>query len=405
MNIFLKIAWRNILRSRYRSLITVLAVAIGFASLIFIRSFVDGADYQMIENYTDLIAGHIEIHHLGFQSNMGLDKSISSPDEIISILKDNPDITAFSLRVKEFVLASSAEHSSGVLLMGIDPAAETKVTEMNKRIRKGSFLSDDDEIIIGKDLASSLNVALGDKVVLIGQAFDGSLANAAYRVAGIVDTGAEEIDRSLVVITLRAAQEFFVLGNRVSEITVRVTDLNEAGTVREKLKLLLNNMSLEVLTWREIAPMLAQWIEFDIAFINIILLVVLLVVAAGILNTLLMATLERVKEFGIMLALGTKRAQIVLMIAFESLILGAVGMVLGYIAGIGISVYFKFNGIDLAAFSKALDEYYIGSIIYPRLSSGYLVAYGAVILMTCMVVSIYPAWRAANLKPVEAIRS
>ena len=405
MNIFLKIAWRNILRSRYRSLITVLAVAMGFASLIFIRAFVDGADYQMIENYTNLISGHIQIHRLGFQLNMGLDKSISSPDKIETILRDSPRIIAFSPRVKEFVLASSAEHSSGILLLGVDPDAELKVTELNKRLRKGEFLSNDDQIIIGKDLASSLDVGLGDKVVLMGQAFDGSLANAAYRVSGIMDTGAEELDKGLAIITLHAAQELFVLEDKVSEIAIRTRSLNEVEAIAKQLKGALNDDALETLTWKEISPVLAQWIEFDIAFINIILLVVLLVVAAGILNTLLMATLERVKEFGIMLALGTKRAQIISMIGFESLILGLIGIALGYIAGIGISIYFRFNGIHLAAFSKALDEYYTGSIVYPRLSSGYLLSYGTVILVTCIVVSLYPAWRAANLKPVEAIRS
>ncbi|MFH0764075.1 MAG: ABC transporter permease [Candidatus Omnitrophota bacterium] len=404
MKIFLKIAWRNVLRSRNRSLITILAVAIGFASLIFIRAFVDGGDHQMVENYTNLISGHIQIHEQGFQSNMGLDKSINSTVDIITALND-PRVRFYSKRIKEFALISSAEHSSGVLLMGIDSAAERDVTELSKRVHTGSFLSDDEHIVIGKGLASSLNVGLGDKVVVMGQAADGSLANEAYRVGGIMDTGTEDLDKGLAIITLPAARELFVMGDKVSEVAVRINDLKNVDAVAGDLKKALGGKSFEILTWKDISPMLVQWIEFDIAFTNIILFVVLLVVAAGILNTLLMATLERVKEFGIMLALGTRRIQIILMIALESLILGSIGTIAGYVIGISLSLYFGVRGINLAPFSKALTDYYIGSTIYTRITPGYLIAYGSIILITCIVVSVYPAWHAASLRPAETIRT
>lgn len=405
MKIFLTIAWRNILRNRNRSLVTILAVAIGLASLIFIRAFVDGGDHQMVENYTDLISGHIQIHKKGFQSNMGLDKSMGDPAGIITVLKKDPRVRSYSERIKEFVLASSAEHSSGVLLIGIDPIAEGRVTQLIKHVRKGSFLSNNDEIVVGKDLASSLNVGLGDKVVIIGQGADGSLANAVYRISGIMDTGTEDLDKGLAIISLKAAQELFVFGGKVSELAIKIDSLEDADTVAEGLKKDLNDISLEILTWKEISPMLVQWSEFDIAFTNIILLVVLMVVAAGILNTLLMATLERVKEFGIMLALGTKRIQIITMIALESLVLGLIGIISGYAIGIGLSLYFGTKGIDLSPFSKALTDYYIGSTIHTRLTPGYLVTYGLAVLITCIAVSIYPAWRAASLRPADAIRS
>lgn len=405
MKIFLKIAWRNILRSRNRSLITILAVAIGFASLIFIRAFVDGGDHQMVENYTTLISGHIQIHEKGFQANMGLDKSISSDIDIITALKKDFRVRSYSKRIKEFALISSAEHSSGILLMGIDSAAERDVTELSKRVRTGSFISDDEHIVIGKGLASSLNVGLGDKVVIMGQAADGSLANEAYRVGGIMDTGTEDLDKGLAIISLNAARGLFVMGDKTSEVAVRINDLKNVDTVASDLKKALAGKSFEILTWKDISPMLVQWIEFDIAFTNIILFVVLLVVAAGILNTLLMATLERVKEFGIMLALGTRRIQIIFMIALESLILGSIGIITGYIIGIGLSLYFGVRGINLAPFSKALTDYYIGSTIYTRITPGYLIIYGSIVLITCIAVSIYPAWRAASLRPAEAIRT
>ena len=404
MILFLKIAWRNILRNRYRSFITVLAVAIGFSSLIFIRAFVDGAHYQMIENYTDLVSGHIQIHKKGFQANMGLQFSINEPQKISTILANSPGVLSFSKRVKDYALISSAEYSSGILLLGVEPEKEKEITKLYKRLRQGKFISGDTHIVIGKDLAKSLNVKLGDKVVVMAQGFDGSLSSASYRITGLLDAGTEDIDKNLALISLKAAQDLLVLENRVSEFVIRANSINNVDTVSTSLKNALDMKNLEVFTWKEISPILLQWVEFDVAFVNIILLVVLLVVAAGILNTLLMGILERTREFGIMLALGTKRMQIITMVALESLILTIIGIIIGYVVGAGASIYFGLKGINLSVFSTALNDYYTGSIIYTRLSSGYLLGYGLVVLITSLIVSIYPAWRAANLKPVEAIR-
>ncbi len=404
MTTFLKIAWRNILRNIFRSAITVSSIGIGFASLFFIRSFIDGADYQMVENYTGLFSGHIQIHKKGFLENPGLQKSISSPEKIYSILKNTDGIQAVSKRVKEYALVSSAENSTGVLLMGVDPEGEKSVTELYKRVREGSFVSREDEIVIGKSLAKSLNVGLKDKIVIIAQAYDGSLASAAYRVSGLIDTGAEELDKGLAIITLKAAQELFVLDDKISEFAVRMGSHTAVDKTALTLKNSIDAEEYELLTWKEISPALVQWIEFDLAFSNFLLLIVLAIVAAGILNTLLMGILERVREFGIMLALGTKRRQIIQMIGLESLILGFIGIGLGYLLGAGLAGYFSVHGINLASFSTALNEYYTGSVVYTRISYDYPLFYGAVVLLTSLIVSIYPAWRAANLKPVDAIR-
>ncbi len=406
MKTFLKIAWRNIIRNKWRSLITIAAIAFGLAALIFIRAFVEGADRTMVENYTDLISGHLQVHKVGFHKKMGLERSIIAPEKLIGIIKAETAVVSVTQRIKDYCLLSSSENSSGVLLLGIDPNTEPQVSYLHKRIRRGEYLSlnKDDQIILGRVLAEILNVELGDKVVIMGQGADGSLASGAFRLCGILETGAEEIDKGVALITLQAAQQLLVMEEKISELTIRINSVFNAEEVSKKLKHKVDLGEFEVLTWKEISPLTAQWLEFDRAFINYILFIVLLVVASGIFNTLLMSVLERIREFGIMLALGTKRRQIVFMVTLESLILGVMGVASGAAGGVMASVYFGSYGINVSKFAAAFESYYVGSIIYPRLYLGYVLLFSLIVLIVSVLVSFYPAWRVANLKPVEAIK-
>ncbi|OQX87591.1 MAG: hypothetical protein B6D55_02905 [Candidatus Omnitrophica bacterium 4484_70.2] len=403
MKTFIKIAWRNIWRNKYRTTITLLGISLGLTSLIFIRSFIDGADTQMIENYTNLVTGHIQIHKKGFKKRVSLELSIEEPYKIEKILKKFPQIKAFTKRIKNYALISSSENSSGILLIGIEPEKEKLITNLNKHIKKGKFLSKDNEIIIGKTLAEVLNVDIGEKVAVMSQGYDGSLCAQSYRVCGILDTGAEEFDRSIAIITLNAAQNLLVLGKKVSEFVIH-SSVYKIDKLKKDLEKVIDTQEFEVLSWKEISPIMVQWLEFDRAFSNVILLIVLIVVSASILNTMLMAVMERTKEFGIMRALGTKKRQIIFLVALESSFLGIIGIILGTILGISISLYFSYKGIDLSKFSQALESYYTGSVIYPRIFLGYTTLWILIVFLTTVVSSLYPAYKAANLKPAEALR-
>ena len=406
MSTFTKIAWRNITRNQYRSSLTISAVAIGLASLVFLKSFIDGADRQMVENYTSLLTGSIQIHRTGFQKNMGLEKSITEASSIFASLKNISGIKAAAPRIKDYALISSPESSAGILLYGIDPAAEKKLTTINQRLRRGRFLTkeDKDKIIIGKDLSDQMKTDLGDKVVLMSQGADGSLAASAYEICGILDAGVEDIDKNLALITIEAARDLLVLDGKISEIAIAAGSLTDNDEIARSIKAKIDTNKYEVLTWKEISPMTYQWIQFDQVFTGLILFIVLLVVAAGILNTILMSVLERTREFGIMLALGTKPQQVTSMVAAESLMLSGIGIIFGAALGSGLVVLLGITGIDLSAISSALNSFYIGSVIYPRLNIADLCVYAGIVLLTSVLVSIFPAKKAAKLSPIEAIR-
>lgn len=404
MTTFLKIAWRNITRNRARSAITVSAVTFGLTALIFIRAFVDGADYQMVENFTDMISGHIQVHQQGFHQKMGLERSLINSEYLQEILEKTSGVEAAARRIKEHVLLSSAESSAGVLLMGIDPEDEKKVTTLHQKIRDGEFLKEDGDIVLGKDLIDILNVQPGDKIVVMGQASDGSLAAEAFRLRGVLDTGAEEADKGLAIVTLPAAAKLFVMDDKVSEVVIRAESLYGVEELTGRLETIFAGQDMEILSWDEISPAVAQWVEFDRTFLNIILVIVLLVVAGGIMNTILMGVMERTREFGIMLALGTRRRQILGLVTLEAFLLGLIGSLTGLILGVLLTRYFQLTGIDLAGFSQSFEAFYVGSVIYPRIFWGQTFVTILVVLLISTVTAVYPAARAAGLKPVEAIR-
>ncbi len=404
---FIKIAWRNIIRNKKRSSITLSAVGFGLGALIFIWAFVDGAHKQMIENYTSLISGHIQIHAKGFHQKEQLETYITQPEEIKKSLKTNPNILSFTQRIKAAGLVSSSEHSAGVYILGIDPKHENKVSTIYKKIIEGAFLQEnsDKEIVLGAGLANNLNVGLGEKIVIMSQALDGSIAAGAFHVKGLLDTGTEEIDKGIVIITHKAAEELFVMQDKTSEIAIRLKNVENAQHVSTIINQKLNSSELEILPWQEVSTVLEQWIEFDNGFVYLIIIVVMIVVAIGILNTVLMGVLERTREFGILLALGTKRKQILAMVAWESLFLGLIGSFFGSILGILLTIQLGKTGIDLSMFSNALTSFYMDPYIYPVSEIGHVVISVSLVLTISVFVSIYPAWHAANLKPVEAIRS
>ncbi|MCA9398200.1 MAG: ABC transporter permease [Candidatus Omnitrophica bacterium] len=404
---FLKIAWRNVVRNKGRSFVTMAAVAFGLTAIIFIRAFVNGADSQMVENYTNLIPGHIQIHHQGFHKKMGLERSITDIKAVTDIIHQQDNVEAFSFRIKDYALLSSTKQSTGVLLVAVDPAQEKNVTYLHERVTQGEYLQDGDDsgIVIGKDLAEILNVDLNKKVVILSQAADGSLASGAYRVRGILDAGVEEIDKGMAIITLKAAQDLLVLPDQISEVAIRLNSVYTSRATAAKMREVLDPDQYEVLSWRRISPMTAQWLDFDRAFVNAILFIVLLVVAAGILNTTLMSVFERTREFGIMQALGTKRWQLILMVSIESAVLGLSGCLIGVFLGTVLTIHFGKAGIDLAQFASAFEAYYTGSVVYPRLSVEYLVVVSVIVFFISVLVSIIPSWQVAKMKPVEAVRN
>jgi ABC-type lipoprotein release transport system permease subunit len=405
MRVLLKIAVRNILRNKKRSLITLSAVSFGLGALIFLRSFIFGAQNQMVRNITTTLTSDAQIVPNVLENIYNTNAYIEDPAKIREILSADAGVEAYAERIVAGGIVSSAANSMVTFIVGFDPDQETAVGSRRTVVR-GRLMTNEDlqAAALGEKMRQVLEVEIGDKIVVTAQDYFGSLAGEAFTLVGTFETGNDQIDNGTVMILKETAQRLLSLEHRISKFGLKIDPRRDPDKVVLNLRKKIEDGRLRVLTWEELLPMLAQLIRFQNGMIFVVVLIVLTVVAAGILNTLMMSIVERIREFGLMMALGTKPRQIVLLVVTESFLLTAVGACLGVVLGVGLALSFARTGIDLSRFVSALSNFLIGSRVYPRVDWFYLTIFLAVVLLSNLLVSFYPAWRAGRLVPVDAMR-
>jgi putative ABC transport system permease protein len=405
--VFLLIATRNLLRNPRRTLIMVLGTACGIVGYVFVLGFFDGFFDRLIENSTRYTTGHVQVERPGFRRDLAPDMSIERPAVLLEQLRSLPEIAAAAPRVQVQALASTATKSEGILLVGVDPQAERNVTFIDRTVVEGIALraGADREVMIGRKLAEKLRLRLGEKMIVMAQAANGELGTAAYRVSGIYATESANFDGAFAFVTLPAAQSLVALGARVSTINLR---LDERGRTADTARLLQARFGAQGLTfapWQELLPQLDEMVKFNRIVTNILLVVLLLVVATAIMNTVFMAVTERTREFGVMMALGTAPAAVLRMVVYETLCLLFVASIAGYGIGIALVGYFGRAGMDLSGFFKGYSAIPgLTGIVYPMLDSASIGPPGVGLIVVGLLVSLYPAAKAARLDPSKAIR-
>ena len=403
--ILLELAWRNVLRNRRRSAITISSIAIGLAALTFLWGFIDGMNRQMIENTTRFLAGDVQIHLKGYHEEPTLDLTIPEASPVLEAVRQEPGVAAASVRLEGKALASRADKSRGVLIVGIAPEEEAKVTVLHEAVVQGRPLGDEAPgVLIGEKLAEALAVTAGDELVLVGQAYDGSIASVRLPVRGVFRTKIDQLDGFVAVMPLAAVREFFTAPGGATAIALRLRDRDAFEAVRARLAAQLGDR-YEVLGWPRLLPMVAVSVRFHEVVTYVVLLIFFVVTAAAVANPVLMAVLERTREFGIMLAVGTSRARLLRLVVYEAMLLGLVGLALGNGLGLGLTAYFSRTGIDLGAFEAGLRTMPgLSDVIYPVVRMHRVIMLSAMVFATACLTALYPAAKAALLEPVAAIR-
>ena len=401
----LRIAIRNVFRMKRRSILTMLTMFGGFTLAAFSIGWIDGSYSHVIDAFTRNRLGHIQVHRKGYLDKPSIYKTIDRYDAVGKTISGVRGVAAWAPRTYAAGLASVGDRTATVEIVGIDPVLEDKTTRFDGKVAAGHPLPPQaaHETILGKTLSELLSVGVGDSVVVVSQAADGSIANDRYIVAGIASSGDPETDRVAMYLHIRDAQDLFVLQGKAHEIAVVVHNIGDVDRVAASIRSALGDPDLAVATWEEFARSFYRAMRADREGAWIMLFVVALVVAVGVLNTVLMTVLERRREYGLMRALGTRPARLFGMVLLEVLVLAVVSIALGCGTAYIINHALSIHGVPLPGDSLSYGGVQFDRM-YTEVNSRSFYIPALCVLATALLVSMLPALRAAHSAPARTMK-
>lgn len=404
------IAWRNIWRNRTRSWVLICAIALGVWAALFMSGFATGMSRGYVRTAIENIVSHIQIHHPRFKDDYNVNYTLDHTQQLAKWSQGNPDIAHLSFRVITNGMLANSKGARGVQIRGINAADEALVTALDTKVVEGKYLdsSRHNEILIGKVLAEKLKIKVRAKVILTFQDVDSEITSGAFRVAGFFDSGNKPFDELSVFVSGKDLNTLLVPQHpdtiMAHEVAFLLHDSRKADEISRQLKQLQGNANWKVETYREVSPDL-QLYESQISTASYIyLIIIMLALVFGIVNTMLMAVLERIKEIGMLMAVGMNKWRVFVMIALESILLGFVAAPLGIFIAWLTMLYLGRYGINLSAYSESLKMYGMAHIVYFEVDAVLYLRAGFAVALTAFLAALYPAWRATRLIPVEAIR-
>ena len=409
MSIEIKMAWRNIWRNSRRSVLTILAIVFATMLLVFMLSFQFGSYDTMINTAVKIHTGHVQVQAEGYRDKMDVRQVVPDPGAVDDVIKDIPGIETYTSRANAFSLVSSSDRTYGVLLTGIDPEREAKVSTLKKLVQRGEYLAqeDTDMALVGELLARNLKVDIGDELVALGQGRDGSVAASVLKVKGIFSSGEDKFDRNSVQMPLGYFQDVFSMRGAVHEMVVLGRSLEDVKKIKKELgagvRSIDNDGNLVVLDWMELMPGIVQSIKLDLVSGLIMYVILIVVVAFSILNTFLMAIFERTREFGVLMAIGMTPGRLMKSLFLESATITLIGIILGIISGGMITWYYQVNGILISGAAELLSQYGLPERMYPQLSVLSVSIGAGIVLIITILTAIYPVLKVRRLRPVEAM--
>ncbi len=401
----LQLAWRNVWRNRRRSTINVAAMGFGLAAIMFGQSMIRSLQSQLIEKATGSFTGHVRIERRDIDEPKFPDKFMTNPEPAAKLMAADPRVLVWGRRIHMTGLVSSPTMSLGALICAVEPDKESKITDMAGYMKEGHYLEPGTKgIVMGKKIAGRLDVRLGEKVVLMAQAADGSMGAEAFRLVGIHETGSESFDGQMVWVPLSAMQELLGRPGQANELAAKVRNIDDADAVASDLDAQLGPGNIGAMSWKKIDKEIIGIQAFQDGLLTVVLVIVFIIVALGILNTQLMSLFERVREFGVLMAIGARPRWIVKLLIMESALLGLVGTTFGLTVGSLLIAHFGHHGLFLPvgdAFKYFLP---FPSVIYLRPSWGMHAFACATVFVVTLLATLPPALRAGRLKPSEALR-
>ncbi len=399
---YLKVAWRNMLRNRRRSLIAGTAIGIGLAALIFTDALIIGMTRGLVDSATSSWMGDVQVHAEGFSEAMSVDLTVAEPDSVTTLLESDPRVRAWAPRVVTQAMLSSASGMSMFGLVGVDPEREPDVSMLDEAMVEGAYVGEGSDLVIGEELADELDAEVGDRLVLtVSMADGGALYQEMLRVGGVSRFGSAEMDEAMAFVPLSRAQSMLGLDG-VHEIAVDYEGARAWRTEADPDLAHLDVAGNVVEPWVELIPQLQLMFQMSDLSTLIVGVVLFGIVIFGIINTLFMSIYERMFEFGVLRAIGTRAGGLAKLMLMEAACLGLISVVLGSALALGINLLFSEVGIDYTGIDAMGVTF--REPIYPVTTPGQFVRYPVIVFLVTILVGIYPAVHAARLKPAEAMR-
>jgi ABC-type lipoprotein release transport system permease subunit len=402
----IKIAWRNVWRSKTRSLVVIAAVCIGMIGGVFSSALMFGMMEQRIKVAISTEMAHIQIHNPKYIDNQESKYFIDNTNEYLTKIRKIEGVNA-AARLKVSAMASSAETATGVVINGIIPTDEIKVSDISTRLVAGDYFAEDksNQILVGSEFAKKLKLDLRSKVILNFQDTSGTLTGGTFRVCGIFKTSNKAYDETQVFVRKGDLAQLCLYDENVSqEIAILINDNEKLDEVKTEISGIVGK-NLLVRTWKEISPDLAMLTDMMTQYGAYLVFIILMALAFGIINTMLMAILERKKELGMLMAIGMNKPKIRRMIVWETIFLTFIGTIIGIVISQLLVGYFGRVGINLGIYADAFESMGYDSMLYPVLNTGFYIQVVSLTIFTALFSAIFPIRRAIKMNPAEVLRT
>lgn len=402
----IKLAWRNLWRNKRRTLITVASIFFGVLLSAYMTSMQEGSYEKMVNIVVKFYSGYMQVHHEDFWENKSINNTFEYDHQLVDQIMSNKDVDFVIPRLESFGLASSEELTKGAVVFGIDPEPENRLTEIADKINEGSYLTpNDDGVILGEGLAKYLQLSLNDTLVLISQGFHGISAAGKFPVRGIIKHVSPELNKTIIYMALPTCQEFFSAPNRLTSLVVNVADND---VMKRALRHLKKDIAspYSIMSWEEMQPEVVQQIESDRAGGVIMKAIVYVVIAFGILGTIMMMISERRREFGVMVAVGMQKGKLARIIFYETFFIGLLGIIAGLFVSYPLLHFQAANPIPLTGqAAQVMEEFGFEPFMFFTTAAKVFYNQAIIVFVITMLIAIYPVVAAKRIKEIKALRA
>ena len=401
----LKLIWRNLWRNSRRTLITMASIAFAVLFAIIMKSFQNGVFNNLIKNVVGYYSGYVQIHQKGYWDEQVLDNCFALDNSLIEKLKQNPQINVIVPRLETFVLISKGNLTKGCMLVGTDAVKENELTQLKNKIIKGAYFQNKEEaVILSEGLAKRINAAVNDTIVLFGQGYHGVMAAGKFKIKGIVHLASPAMNDAFVYLPLSATQYYLSAENRLTSLSLGIDNPEKMNTIVQNLQPSIGK-NYEVMPWQEMMPEIANHVKADGFSFYIFSGILYLIIGFGLFGTILMMTVERMYEFGMLIAIGMKKSKLKMILLGETLLITLLGVVLGMLLSLPSVIYLQEKPIRFSGeIAKAYEQFGFEALFPAEFDLNIFFTQSLIVLFMAILIGLYPLWFVSGLNPVNAMK-